>query len=158
MKVSQGVFAFLRNTAVIIFLLLAVIACCLQPRKCSCSGEAQAAEPTTTTLSTALTSSTQPVAAIPRLIDLGADKCIPCKAMAPILDKLREDYTGRLDVVFIDVWKNREEGEKYGIRTIPTQIFFDASGKELFRHEGFFSREDILAKWKEFGVVLEPRK
>lgn len=95
-------------------------------------------------------------AALPRLVDLGADKCIPCKMMAPILAELEKDYAGQLNVVFIDVWKNREEGLRYGIRVIPTQIFFDASGKELFRHEGFYAKKDILAKWAEFGVKLTP--
>jgi thioredoxin 1 len=92
---------------------------------------------------------------LPRLVDLGADKCIPCKMMAPILEGLKKEYQGRMDVVFIDVWKNPDEAKKYGIKIIPAQIFFDALGKELFRHEGFFSKEDILAKWKEFGVTLE---
>ena len=96
-------------------------------------------------------------AALPRLLDLGADKCIPCKAMAPILDELRREYEGRLDVVFIDVWKDPEAGRRYGVRMIPTQIFFDASGKELWRHEGFMAKEDILAKWKELGVDLNAR-
>ncbi len=99
-------------------------------------------------------SPTAPASALPRLVDLGADKCIPCKMMAPILEELREQYKGRLDVVFIDVWKNPNAGAEYGIKLIPTQIFFDAAGNELFRHEGFFSKEDILAKWKEFGVDL----
>jgi len=92
--------------------------------------------------------------AIPRLVDLGAGKCIPCKLMAPILEELKSEYEGTLIVEFIDVWKNPEEAPKYGIKLIPTQIFFDASGKERFRHEGFMSREDILAKWKELGVDL----
>jgi thioredoxin 1 len=92
---------------------------------------------------------------LPRLVDLGADKCIPCKMMAPILEELSAEYKDKLQVDFIDVWKNPQEGPKYKIRVIPTQIFFDASGKELFRHEGFFSKEDILAKWKKFGVNLE---
>lgn len=99
--------------------------------------------------------------ALPRLVDLGADKCIPCKLMAPILAQLTKDYAGQLEVVFIDVWKNREEGERYGIRAIPTQIFYDADGKERFRHEGFMARKDIDAKWKELGVELkapEPAK
>lgn len=94
---------------------------------------------------------------IPRLVDLGADKCIPCKLMAPILEEMKEQYAGRLEVEFIDVWKNPDAGKDYGIKLIPTQIFYDASGKERFRHEGFFSKEDILAKWKELGVHLEPR-
>jgi len=92
----------------------------------------------------------------PRLIDLGADKCIPCKMMAPILAELKKEYAGELEVVFIDVWKNREEGARYDISIIPTQIFYAADGKELFRHEGFYAKKDILAKWRELGVKLTP--
>ena len=91
---------------------------------------------------------------IPKLVDLGADKCIPCKMMAPILEELKQKYAGKMDVQFIDVWKNPDAGKAYGIKVIPTQIFYDASGKELFRHTGFFGKEDILAKWKELGVEI----
>ena len=91
---------------------------------------------------------------MPRLVDLGAGKCIPCKLMAPILEELKVEYADTFKVEFIDVWENPEEAKKYGIKLIPTQIFYDTSGKELFRHEGFFSREDILAKWQEFGVNI----
>lgn len=92
--------------------------------------------------------------ALPRLLDLGADKCVPCKMMAPILDELKETYAGTLTVEFVDVWKNPDAAEPYGIKVIPTQIFFSADGTELFRHEGFFSRDEILAKWRELGVAL----
>lgn len=96
-------------------------------------------------------------APLPRLVDLGAGKCIPCKQMKPILAELTRDYANQFTVVFIDVWENRGEGEKYGIRMIPTQIFYSADGKELARHEGFYSKKDILAKWRELGVaVTEP--
>ena len=91
---------------------------------------------------------------LPKLIDLGATKCIPCKKMAPILEELKTTYAGKLEVEFIDVWQNPDAGKQYGIQLIPTQIFYDASGKELFRHVGFFGKEDILAKWKELGVDL----
>jgi thioredoxin 1 len=94
---------------------------------------------------------------LPKLVDLGADKCIPCKAMAPILKELKTEYAGRMDVEFIDVWKNPDAGKAHKIKLIPTQIFFDASGKERFRHEGFYGREDILAKWKELGVNLKSK-
>ncbi|MBP7831319.1 MAG: thioredoxin family protein [Kiritimatiellae bacterium] len=94
------------------------------------------------------------VVALPRLVDLGATKCMACKAMAPILEELDKTFAGQLKVEFIDVWENEDAGPKYGLRMIPTQIFFAADGRELFRHEGFFSREDILAKWAEFGVAL----
>lgn len=91
---------------------------------------------------------------LPRLVDLGAKTCIPCKMMAPILEELRNEYKGKLQVEFIDVWEDRSAGDQYRIRVIPTQIFFDPSGKELFRHVGFMSKEDILAKWKELGFNL----
>ena len=95
-----------------------------------------------------------PAARSPRLVDLGAGKCIPCKAMAPILDQLRTDFAGRLDVQFIDVWKAPEDATPYRIHMIPTQIFYGADGRELARHEGFMSREEILAQWKAVGVEL----
>ena len=95
-----------------------------------------------------------PRAAVPRLVDLGAGKCIPCKKMAPILEELKKEYAGRMEVEFIDVWKNPDAGKAYGVEMIPTQIFYDASGTELFRHTGFFGREDILGQWKELGVEL----
>jgi thioredoxin 1 len=94
-------------------------------------------------------------AALPRLVDLGADKCIPCKLMIPVLADLKTNYVGQLDVEFIDVWKNPDAGEPYKINLIPTQIFYDAKGKELYRHEGFLAKQDILAKWKELGVELK---
>ncbi|WP_372798769.1 thioredoxin family protein [Pontiella sp.] len=96
---------------------------------------------------------------LPKLLDLGAGKCIPCKMMAPILDEMKESFAGQLDVEFIDVWENQSAGEQYGIRMIPTQIFFDADGRELFRHEGFYAREDMVAKWNELGFTFgEPKK
>ena len=95
---------------------------------------------------------------LPRLLDLGAGKCIPCKMMAPILEELKKEYVGRMEVEFIDVWKNPDAGQKYGIQMIPTQIFYDANGKELFRHSGFFAKEDILAKWKELKINLNGDK
>ncbi|MGB7582256.1 MAG: thioredoxin family protein [Sedimentisphaerales bacterium] len=110
--------------------------------------------PATTTESKPQNLENTMTAKLPRLLDLGADKCIPCKMMAPILEELKTTYNGKLQVDFIDVWKNPNEAPKYKISVIPTQIFYDSSGKELFRHEGFFPKKDILAKWKEFGVDL----
>lgn len=89
---------------------------------------------------------------LPRLLELGSDKCVPCKMMAPILDDLAQEYKDKLNVEFIDVWKNREAGEKYNIKSIPTQIFFDSKEKEIFRHVGYFPKEDIINKFKELGI------
>lgn len=91
---------------------------------------------------------------LPRLLDLGAGKCIPCKAMAPILEQLRADYAGKLQVEFIDVWRDRDAAERHRVGMIPTQIFFAPDGRELWRHEGFLAREEILAKWKELGFAF----
>jgi thioredoxin 1 len=99
-------------------------------------------------------STTTTATKLPRLVDLGATKCIPCKLMAPVLEDLKKEYAGRMNVEFIDVWENPDAGKPYSIEIIPTQIFFNAEGKELFRHVGFFAKEDILAKWKELGVDL----
>lgn len=91
---------------------------------------------------------------LPKLLDLGAHKCVPCKMMMPILDTLRTDYKEKLEVVFIDVWEDRDAGNKYGIRSIPTQIFYDEKGVERFRHEGYWSKEDILKKFNELEIKL----
>ncbi|MBI4881416.1 MAG: thioredoxin family protein [Planctomycetes bacterium] len=85
----------------------------------------------------------------PRLVDLGATECTACKMLAPILDELREEYRDRLDVVFIDVWKNPSAKDPYNIRLIPTQILFDGSGAEVWRHEGFIFKDDLKAAFAE---------
>lgn len=93
---------------------------------------------------------------LPVLLELGSVKCMPCQQMAPILDELAKEYKGRLDVKFIDVWlpENRVVGESYNIKAIPTQIFFNSAEKEIWRHTGFISKEDILNKWQELGISL----
>jgi len=97
-------------------------------------------------------------AGLPRLLELGSVSCIPCQMMAPILDQLRKEYAGKLQVDFIDVKEHQEAIDAYRVRAIPTQVFFEPSGREIFRHEGFFPKEDILATWKEFGVDLNAKE
>ncbi len=91
---------------------------------------------------------------LPRLLDVGNGMCIPCKQMMPILDELKKDYQGKLEVEYIELRDDRDASSRYKIRMIPTQIFYSASGEELYRHEGFFSKEEILTKWKELGIQL----
>ncbi|WP_027188264.1 thioredoxin family protein [Desulfovibrio cuneatus] len=102
---------------------------------------------------TPATAATLPVPGTVTMVDLGADSCIPCKMMAPILTKLKAEYAGRAEVAFIDVWKNSGAGKEYGIRVIPTQIFYDKTGKEVKRHEGFLDeaslRQELDALLKE---------
>jgi len=86
------------------------------------------------------------------MIDLGATQCIPCKMMAPIMEKMEKVYQGKAAIVFIDVWKNRGQAGRFGISAIPTQIFFDPKGKEVYRHVGFMSEKAIVAQLKKMGV------
>ena len=87
-------------------------------------------------------------------VEIGAAKCIPCKMMQPIMKAVEEDYQGQVIVVFHDVWtpKGKEDAEKYNIRMIPTQVFLDKNGKEYFRHEGYFPKEDLVKILKMQGV------
>ncbi|OLN30717.1 Thioredoxin [Desulfovibrio sp. DV] len=80
------------------------------------------------------------------MVDIGAKACIPCKMMAPILEELEKEYQGKAAVLFIDVWENREQGAKFGLKLIPTQIFYDKNGKETYRHEGFLDKAAISEK------------
>jgi thioredoxin 1 len=92
--------------------------------------------------------------ALPRLVDVGAQKCIPCKMMIPVLDQLKKEYKGKLLVEFVDVWKYPSAKTKYRIKMIPTQILYDAKGKEISRHEGYFPKEDVLGEFKKHGIKL----
>ena len=89
---------------------------------------------------------------LPRLIDFGAESCATCKMMAAVLEELAGEYDNRLTIQMINTLEDKESAEEYSIRMIPTQVFLDAEGNELFRHEGFISKEDILKKWAELGV------
>jgi len=86
-------------------------------------------------------------------IELGADRCIPCKAMQPIMKEVAKEYAGTIRVVFYDVWKDPEPARKYGIQLIPTQVFIDQNGKEIFRHVGLFPKEEILSMLKDKGIL-----
>lgn len=93
-----------------------------------------------------------PVPGMVTMVDLGAKKCIPCKMMAPILEELENEYKDRAAIVFIDVWENPNAGQQFGIRTIPTQIFYNSAGEEVLRHEGFFDKASIVAQLQKLGV------
>ena len=88
----------------------------------------------------------------PSLVDFGATGCRPCDMLAPILETLKEKYAGKLNVLFIHVGQEQILATRYGIQTIPAQVFFDKNGKEVFRHIGFFPQDEIEKKLAEFGL------
>ena len=89
---------------------------------------------------------------LPKLLDFGAGTCIPCKAMAPILKELAEEYKGRVDIKIIEVYQEREMTQANRIRLIPTQVFYDSKNQEVSRHEGFMDKEQIKKVFDKMGV------
>jgi thioredoxin 1 len=86
------------------------------------------------------------------MVDLGAKKCVPCKMMMPVMEKIEKTYQGKAVIHFYDVWEDREPATRFGIRGIPTQIFFDKDTKEVYRHVGFMSEEEIVSQLTKMGV------
>ena len=88
----------------------------------------------------------------PTVIDLGARSCIPCKKMAPILESLSGEYRNKASVLFIDVHENEAAASKFRIQMIPTQVFFNAQGKEVKRHVGFMEKAEIVKELRAAGL------
>jgi thioredoxin 1 len=106
---------------------------------------------------TASGSVAKPVPGLPRLVDLGRNTCIPCKMMAPILEEIKREFEGTVVVEIVDLREDEGAAAEYGIRLIPTQIFFDARGEEVWRHEGFLPKAAIVDKFTEMGVPTRDR-
>ena len=88
----------------------------------------------------------------PTVIDLGARTCIPCKKMAPILESMSKEFQGKANVLFVDVWEDKVSAQNFHVQMIPTQIFFNAQGKEVKRHIGFMDKADIVKELKVAGL------
>jgi thioredoxin 1 len=93
-----------------------------------------------------------PKAALPILLDFGRGQCVMCKQVKPVLEELKKELAGKVEVRIVDTGENPEEADKFHIEMIPTQVFLDAKGKEVYRNVGFMPKKDILAKLKEMGV------
>ena len=99
----------------------------------------------------------QPAGAVPvkgmvTMVDLGANQCIPCKMMVPVMENVEKKYKGKAAIIFVDVWKDKTPAKRFGIRAIPTQIFFDKQGKEIYRHAGFMGEAESDRIFKKMGV------
>lgn len=86
------------------------------------------------------------------MLELGSVGCIPCEQMKPVMQKLRETYTNKLEVIFIDVRQDNKTGRRFGVHMIPTQVFLDNAGKEFHRHIGYYSYEEIAPVLKKAGI------
>ncbi len=88
----------------------------------------------------------------PFLVDFGANSCIPCRQMRPVLKEIDEEYAGKTKVLIIDVYKYQDLAREYKVQLIPTLVFFDSKGKEALRHVGVLDKKTIVAKLKEIGM------
>ena len=88
----------------------------------------------------------------PSMVDFGASGCQPCEMMAPILEMLKKKYEGKANVLFVHVREEQVLASRYGVQSIPVQVFFDKDGKEVFRHVGFFPQDELEKKLAEMGV------
>ncbi len=86
------------------------------------------------------------------MLELGSVGCIPCEQMRPVMDKLSRNYKGKLEVIFVDVKKDRKLGAQFRVYGIPTQVFLDRSGKEFHRHIGFYAYDNIVPVLKKAGI------
>ncbi len=109
---------------------------------------------------TAKTASVKPTEGLPKMVDFKSPTCPPCRAMEPILAELEEEYAHAFELELVDVSKqeNQQRAAQNAIQYIPTQIFYDADGEKIFRHTGFYSKQDILNKWKELGYDVSSKK
>ena len=89
----------------------------------------------------------------PTMVEFGATGCVPCDMMQPILDKLKKKFPDTLNIVFLHVRESQVLAGRYGIQSIPVQAFFDADGKEVFRHTGFYPKEEVMTLLKKMGVA-----
>ena len=88
----------------------------------------------------------------PTMVEFGAKGCVPCDMMQPILDNLKKKYPENLNVVFVHVGENQVLGARYGIRSIPVQVFFDRNGQEVSRHVGFYAENEVMKELAKLGV------
>ena len=88
----------------------------------------------------------------PVLVDFGSNKCIPCRQIRPILREIEKEYKGKAHVLIIDVFEYRELGREYRIQLIPTLVFFDPAGKEIFRRSGTWDKNSMVHKMREAGM------
>lgn len=86
------------------------------------------------------------------MLEIGSVGCIPCDKMKVVMDKLRTEYKDKLEVLFIDVKKDKENMRRFGVTMIPTQVFLDKTGKEFHRHIGYYPFEDIVPQLKKQGI------
>lgn len=89
-------------------------------------------------------------------LELGAESCIPCKMMKPIMRDIAAEYPGVVEVIFHDLYRDREVGQRWNVLVMPTQVFLDSEGREFFRHEGFYPKDELKEMLDNYLASLNP--
>ena len=84
-------------------------------------------------------------------LEFGAKGCISCKKMEKVMEEVKEQYPGKIKVKFFNVLlpENQDMMKYFGIAAIPTQVLLDASGKEVFRHTGYYSSDELEKEFQK---------
>ena len=97
-------------------------------------------------------------AGVPVIVKLGSDKCIPCRAMNPIMKELAVEQDGKAVFLVLDVYQNRELAGKFSVRVIPTVIFFDKHGQPKAKKEGFMNKMELLKAVDDLELNSSPHQ
>lgn len=89
-------------------------------------------------------------------VELGSVRCIPCQQMQPVMKSIETKFGKDVKVVFHDVWTEAGApyAKQYGIEAIPTQVFLDETGKEYYRHVGYFPEDELMKVLQQKGVTV----
>jgi len=88
----------------------------------------------------------------PVLVDFGANSCLPCRELRPVLKEIAAEHSEKAEILVIDVYKYQNLAREHKVLMLPTLIFFDSKGKETFRNVGLMEKEKIVGKLKEIGM------
>ncbi len=89
----------------------------------------------------------------PALYDFGRGMCIPCKEMEKVLGDIKGEYGDQVEVRLVMMEKNEDLFKQYKIMLVPTQVFLNAEGKEVSRHIGAWSKDEVVSKLKELKFI-----
>ena len=89
----------------------------------------------------------------PALYDFGRGMCIPCKEMEKVLTDIKGEYSDQVEVRLVMMEKNEDLFNQYKLMLVPTQVFLNAEGKEVDRHIGAWSKDQVVKKLKELQFI-----
>lgn len=91
----------------------------------------------------------------PAIYEFARPSCPVCKSVEAILLEVKAQYRDQVDIRIFSMETDAHLFRRFSVTIVPTQVFLDASGREVFRNEGAFSREALMEKLRELRFVGE---